>query len=379
MNFIKYNNIVLPNVSNYTQTLDTGLHTDVFVNYIDILFKKHIKKVCNINIPNLNEYFIEIYVADLTYKVSQNFQNILDKCKKSTKQFYIIPIHLRFPSNFENNSTNPYITTSGHSNTIIIDNKHGTIEFFEPHGKKYGGHLPFNTEKIIENIINQIFPLRGILYSFKNVYSSCPYPGVQKNDDFCLAWSLLFIEARLLNHSISTENIITIISSYKDILEYLKHYINYVKFQILTIKNTIKTQYEAFPTLPIINLSLTDVLDESILRNRIKLLLQEYTNVSNEIYNESSFERKQMLFNKRQIIFQELISYRKFTDFHEIFFEYFNEHHDRNKKRKITLLPFTTHNTNPFMGSTLPNFDIDTLLPNDSVVTSTLLPNDSVV
>lgn len=336
---IKINDIILPYVYDSTETEDIFLETEVFTNYIDILFKKE-TKLCKFNVPNINEYFIEIDVVNLSYKVPSNFYTFLKHCKDAKKKSFIIPIEINFPTNYESKS---FITKSRHANVVIIDNTN--IELFEPHGMKFSGNvLPYNTEEIIKKVIYKLFDemiLDGIMekkkYVFKNVYNSCPYPGVQKQDQFCLAWTLLFIELKLLNANISSERIIETISNYKDILTYLKYYITYVKNEILKRKK-VKKPHESYPETPLYDIKLTDIIDRNILEDRLKLLIKKYYVISNSINDQINtftklFSTRFNLTHERDLIFEELISYRKYERFHEMFFEYFNED-EGSKKRK---------------------------------------------
>lgn len=316
--------ITFPDVSDFDDIpIDlTYLPTDRFVNYINLLFKKYSYIVCNIDLENINEYFIEIDVVRLTYKISVKLLNTIEACKQNVHFFYIIPIHLRFPNQFEM-SNDPEITSSGHSNIVIINNNQFTIQLFEPHGVNYSGFtFDVNTKRIIEKVIKEIFPLEKSLYHFENLYEGgCPYFGVQRNDLFCLAWSLLLVELRLLNPFVTSESIIDVLSSYDydSNLKYLHNYINYISYQLYTNVLTGQvyiTNYEGYSTFNIKDIQLTDVIKEDVLVNRIQLLLDEYFRLQ---YLEDSEN-----ISKKQLIFEELISYRKYTYFHNVFFKYIN-------------------------------------------------------
>jgi hypothetical protein len=313
------NKALKPDVSRFLPLNLDALPTNIYVNYIDVLLLKYKNLVCNTtNISRLSEYFIEIDVANLTFKFSEHFKILLNNCKSTKKQIYIIPIHLRFPTTFETNG-NPDFITQGHSNTVIIDNKYHTIEFFEPHGGVYKGGLPFDTEKIIKHVLSYIFPSRTERYVFENVYSRCPSLGVQKNDNMCLAWSLLFIELRLMNRKWLASDIIIDISDLS--LDYLQRYLTYVMTQLN--QTNIKNTFYSYPETKIFGLSLNDVIPTEILTIRIKNLLEQYDFLS-QLLSLHLVEPLEFQ-NKRKIVFNELISYRNFDSFHDILINHFDK------------------------------------------------------
>jgi len=323
-----YNNLKYPNVNDFYPTVNYSLNSDIFVNYINRLFKNR-KSVCSINTDTINQHFIEIDVVDLTYKMSNNFYHQLNKCKSKNVRFIMIPINLRLPNTFENNLID--FKTTGHSNIIIIDNHNFTIELFEPHGKEYYGHLHYNLlfdiEKLIYTVILSILPTESAFYTFVNVYESCPYLGIQKDDSFCLAWSLFLAELKLLNPNINTTYIVTIISSWsRDFsINYIKKYIGYI--ETLNLQNN--KLISAFSDYSI-NLNLSDIINPELIKQRILYLLNTYTNINNEIkYNYifsspfSENKKNPVLKLKEKLIFNELTSYQTLPEFHNIFLNYF--------------------------------------------------------
>jgi hypothetical protein len=355
-NYLINNKLSAPDVRNYKETSLKSLPSNIFVNYIDILLNTHSELVCNIDLPNINEYFIEINVTNLTYKISNNFLLFLKSC---TKELFIIPINLRFPSTFET-TQNPYINTDGHSNIVIIDNKYQTIEFFEPHGIQYNGsNILYNIQLIIENVMTEVLPLESRFYTFKNVYSQCPYFGVQTNDSLCLAWSLLFIELRLINRKYLAEDIINIITTKlldKKALTlqvYLSKYISYVLDKINKLLSS-KQNYQSYPSNYLFNLNLNDIIvNPQQIRNRILLLLVEYNDISLQIKMDTILNNTndniEIRKNKRKIIFNELISYKNLEEFQDIFLNYFedtcNNNNNNNNNNKNNIMSI-----DPFMG-----------------------------
>ena len=268
--YVYYGNLKYPNVNNYNSTNSFFLTSDIFVNYVNKLFKNR-KSVCSFMSDTIDQHFIEIDVVNLSYKMSNNFKYYLNKCKQKDTRFFIIPINLRFVNKFENETNTK---TVGHSNVVIVDNKNFTIEFFEPHGKSYYGELDknllFDTEKLIKTVIFDILPSDHLLYYFSNVYEMCPYLGIQQDDGFCLGWSLFLIELKLLNPNITTSVIVLSISSWSRefSINYIKQYLGYI--ESLNLPNS--KMNVAFPEYKIF-LKLSDIINPQAIKQRIIFLL----------------------------------------------------------------------------------------------------------
>lgn len=346
MSYRKYKWLKYPNVSNYPSSDKIYLDNISYVNYIDTIFRK--QNICTIKLNEINEYFVNINTSDLTFSVSKKFEDYLHKCKENKKiQFYIIPIGLHFPNTFE--SYNIYNKTNGHSNVVIIDTINGVIEFFEPHGIYYKGNtVKYETELIIKTVISQILPLfspkNNNKYIFENVYSSCPYFGIQTNDSYCLAWSLFYTELRILNPDYTSQDIINILSEWDQLfrLEYIKKYISYIQDKSIYRKEIVynSVQQRKIGELVKDNLSspfnpsylfkplkLDNVVIKESLINRINVLLKKYQNLNNNI-KTSEFLNVDSTFiitlkQKLKVVFNELVSYQDYTGFYDYLLQFF--------------------------------------------------------
>ena len=296
-----------------------SLDSDKFVNYLDILQREFQETICETDVKTLEEYFLEINVANLTYKYSSSVFYKLTACNKP---IFIIPVNLRFPLPFDDDHDNDMDYTSGHSNVIIVDKEHRTIELFEPHGVQYSGSsIHYNTEMIIQTVFLEIFPEKRD-YTYINVHSACPIfgAGVQQNDLFCLAWSLLIIELRLLNIDILMSEIINTLIQDHYRLSYLKGYVSYVYNKLSNVKN-YKQMYKSYPDKTIENLTFTNIAPTQEVIERIIYLLKEYNNTS--LYLDI-FQAPELLKHRKRI-FNELISYRNFQGFDELLLQYFDK------------------------------------------------------
>jgi hypothetical protein len=271
----------------------------------------------------------------MTYKLSENFRRKLKQCAEEKIDLLTIPITLCYPNVYDLDSKQKFKTVK-HSNMIIIDNINKTIEFFEPHGITYKGYvLQFDTEKIIKSFLSNIGDVileQFLLYKFKNVFDICPYTSIQRNiDTFCLAWSLLFIELKLLNPVVTANDIIINITKLEDniLLDYIKRYVSYVKSTFKFVEPVI---IDAYPELPIMSLdnitnnfvdmNINDIVDNNALTERIKKLIDEFKKTELDILvkgldiNERSDIKE--LKRKRKLIFNELASYSNFKDFYNL-------------------------------------------------------------
>jgi hypothetical protein len=311
-------NILLPNLHQVEQSSSLFLPEDIFSNYLDkILFessKYYNNKICNINSIFYTDYFITIDFTDLLYKIPSVFINTLETCKlDSNIRYYIIPLRIEFTYK------------SAHSNLIIIDKYYKTIEFFEPHGTSFIGQQPYNIEEHIKNLLIQLFPLQTQYYRYINVHSNCPI-GLQSLQNIissksghCLAWSLLFINIRLLNIFLHPQNIIQYFNKHFKITEldiYIKRYISLLELsQVLIPAKTIpKFKYK-------LTLSNTE-------KNNIT---NEIISLSNQYLTELNNNKNKNVLDK---LFEKLMSYHKFPDFSNIFFNVITSN---NIKRKLSI------------------------------------------
>ena len=336
----KYKSLKYPDVYKYPSSNKIFLDNISYVNYIDTIFKK--QNVCTIKLNEINNYFVNVNISDLTFSVSQQLENYLNACKQNKKiQFYIIPIALLFPNTFESNELDIY--TSGHSNVVIIDTINGVIEYFEPHGINYqGNQVMYNTQLIIQTVISQILPLFSPKYNnkyiFENVFASCPYFGIQTDDSFCLAWSLFYTELRILNPQHTSQDIINDLSKWDRnyTLDYIKKYISYIQDKSVYRKNII---YNSVTTIKIgdkdINyppsyfkpLELNNVVETKSLITRINVLLYQYIKINNNLQTSKNLNLDSSyitnLNKKLKLIFNELTSYQDFPEFYNYLLTFF--------------------------------------------------------
>lgn len=332
--YSKYKWLKYPNVTKYNSSEKIFLDNISYVNYIDTIFRK--QNICTIKLNEINEYFIKINIGELTYSISNKFENYLHKCKENKKiQFYIIPISLNFPNTFESNTL---YNSTGHANVIIIDTINGIIEFFEPHGTYYkGNNVIYNTQLIIHTVISQILPLNN-QYIFENVFQSCPYFGIQQNDSYCLAWSLFYTELRILNPLKKSKDIIYILSEWERnyTLEYIKKYITYIQDKSVYRKNLIYNSVQENKigkiiykdSIPMFKpLQLDNIIIKETLINRINVLLREYIKI-NDTMKTTQFINvdENFILNLKQqlkLILNELTSYQDFTGFYDYLLTFF--------------------------------------------------------
>ena len=334
MSYSKYKWLKYPNITKYNSSDKLFLDNLSYVNYIDTIFRK--QNICTIKLNEINEYFVNINTSDLTYSISKKFENYLHKCKENKKiQFYIIPITLNFPTTFESNNS------SGHANVIIIDTVNGIIEFFEPHGMYYtGNNVMYNTPLIIKTVISQILPQNN-QYIFENVYQSCPNFGIQKNDSYCLAWSLFYTELRILNPDKKSKDIIEILSEWTrdSTLEYIKKYITYIQDKSVYRKDIVYNSVEQKKIGEIIYvdfiptmfkpLQLDNIIIKETLINRINVLLHEYIKI-NDTMKTTQFINVDHNFilnlkqkQKLKLILNELTAYQDASGFYDYVLTFF--------------------------------------------------------
>jgi hypothetical protein len=348
MKLTTYKWLKMPDVSEFKETDKIFLDKLVYVNYMDTIFRK--QNICSLQTTEINEYFLSINISSLTFKLSNKFRNYMSKCKNDPKiQFIIIPIALNFPNNFDNELDKLDNNINGHSNVIIIDTINNIIEYFEPHGEIYKGSVIFyDVQLIIETIIHQILPIEYHInrtnskYIFENVFKSCPnfnVSGIQTTDSYCLAWSLLYTELRLINSKYTSQDIINILNEIPnaDLLYYIKKYITFIQFKSKPRKNIIYDSANEFTIAnyilvdnkPILKpILLQDIIDQNSLKQRIDFLLNEYKEINNEI-NTSQYLNLDndyiiKLNKKLRLLFNELISYQSFPGFYNYLLKFFS-------------------------------------------------------
>lgn len=345
MRLTKYKWLKMPDVSEFNETDKVFLDKLVYVNYMDTIFRK--QNVCSLQTTEINEYFLSINLVNLTFKISNKFRNYISKCKGNSKiQFFIIPVALLFPKNFDGTSDNLDHNINGHSNVIIIDTINNVIEYFEPHGEIFKGSvISYNIELIIETVIRQILPIEYHVnrnnsnYIFENVFKSCPNfyepSGVQTTDSFCLAWSLLYTELRIINSEYTSQDIVSVLREIpkNDLLYYLKKYITFIQTKSKIRKNIIYdsvneikiADYLLIDNKPTIRpILLQNIVNINLLKKRINYLLNEYKRMNDEINTSENNEYIVNLNKKLKLLFDELISYQTFPGFYNFLLKFFS-------------------------------------------------------
>lgn len=316
-------NIVLPNLKLVEPSESLFLSEDIFSRYLDKIifdsFQHYETQTCLFESIFYSDYFITIDFVDFIYKIPNILLTSINNCTFNPSiSFYIIPIRLNLTYK------------DAHSNVVIIDNAYNTIEFFEPHGNIFKGFrtlTPYNIENHVKILLSRLFPLHFELYTFKNVQNNCPI-GLQTQQTIinpesghCLAWSLLFINVRIINLFINTEDIITYFNKNftpSDLNTYMKRYIGILEKNTLNINTKIPSHFKYHLQLS------KEELDN--IGDRIKLLTKQYL-------LELTVENNNTVINK---IFEELISYHKFSNFNDIFFKTINNYLNKFKSTKLS-------------------------------------------
>lgn len=340
MKYLDINNIKFPDITQYPLTDKLFLDNATFVNYIDTIFKK--QNICTINLKEIDEYFIEVNLENLTYKISQKFTDHISKCLiKKNVEYLIIPIALAFPKDFEDPIINDQNTSyrSYHSNVVIIDLFNNIVEFFEPHGIIYkGSKIIYNTEFVITSMFMEIFSNIGN-FTFKNVFNFCPNfgiwnrndVGIQQNDNFCLAWSLLFVELRLKNKNLTSETIINTLLSLPTnyTLDYIKKYISYIQTKPINKGSIFKSVLEIPIKINNQKIIMSDVVLVNDITTRVNYLLNNYISLtetykmSNELYL-SVFSIN--INTKMKLLFNELLSYQSTPGFYDYILQFLSNY-----------------------------------------------------
>ena len=172
------------------------------LGYFDLM-RPEIKRVYN-RIALLDKLIKELTSTNM--EGNDEFIKMILDC---TKPMIIIPIHLKFDDN-------------AHENMIIINKSLKTIEWYEPHGFKYGGDRNSSeySETIIINEFKKLFkPLKGYkIYSPSDLMTSCPlqsglqqynkylnevqtrdtvYGRITSPKGYCVAFSMILADIRM--------------------------------------------------------------------------------------------------------------------------------------------------------------------------------------
>ncbi|NDD53115.1 hypothetical protein EBZ39_04410 [bacterium] len=308
------NGVRIPFVQNLRPTSLKFLTEDIFVTYLDVLFKKKISKhVCSRKLIASNEYFVKLDIPSLIVNVSKTLMSRFNECAlDDSKKYFIVPLHIRFPSYYTVSDRVSDTQTIGHANTVLVDRTRKEIELFEPHGQFFKGHpVSLDTQAMIKEIVTRVLPFTQD-YVFKNVFSTCESLAPQKDDLYCLAWTLLYIELRLLNGNLDSSTVFGGFHEYFNTqsqkLNYIKRYITFVKGQIEKYPSREHNMYPDYD-FPISHLD-TFVVNPADFKVRLIGLMYLYSS------SQDTLQRQQIL--------NELLSYRKHSRFDDTFFNFFS-------------------------------------------------------
>lgn len=309
-------NILLPKIGNI-QTSSPFLYEEIFTKFfdkiiVDLYLSSVVNKneICLINSVFYTDYFITIDFVDLVYKIPRHFSDALTLCRNMHNiRFFVIPIKLIFSYK------------KAHSNVILIDTLKHRTEFFEPHGDRFQGDIPFDIENHIYTLIERLFPQQEGYdnindYDFVNVQNKCllGLQGLQSISDpksgHCLAWSLLFIHIKLINLHLDTDFIIDYFTKKFNPFELD----TYIKLYIGMLETTPYNNYKTIPNFKY-RLDLSPEELDSIKDKIINLTSTYMSNQSNPSISEQKIDE----------IYEELVSYHKTPNFDKLFFDTINE------------------------------------------------------
>jgi hypothetical protein len=355
------NKIIIPNITNFQPANDIFLLEQQFVSYLDRLLDQLVKNkafsIClnnnmferqriQTNIPTILDNFIHVDLSTFTIKISQQSLNYISSfC--TDKSLIVLPIKLSILNTQTNYSSTEQFSFDDvfnisiisqdiilsdfdetrthlyHSNFIIIDNINNTIEYYEPHGisMEHISTTLVNLPNLLEKTLKIYLPFIQN-HKLINASNTCilglgaqsMQQLVNPNVGHCLAWSLYFITLRILNHSltfkttIENESISEFLNRFlitnhssaelDDIIKRFISYVNLLPPTITTYSNNLQINIENY----------ISQIEYANIRNRIKLLANIFVNKQ---YNKS--------IKNMDKLFEELISYRKFPDFYNIF------------------------------------------------------------
>lgn len=326
--------IILPDLSNFQLSDRFFLDDTTFSECLDNIlfnfniFSKSSDRVCHTFFNKIEEYFLRINLTTFQISISVDTVSQINTCLNSSKlPIVILPVRLDFlniQSEYDmslqmDDSKNLY---TAHSNLIIIDKLHKTIEFFEPHGIILGHAYSniLNIESIIQKFVKNTFRLTN--YTFINISSRCPIGAqsiqslINPESGHCLAWSLYFIMVRLLN--------IYFAYGQESIFETINKIIT--SQDPTTIDKTIRqflSYIDSIVVLPIKFLNANNTYDisayienEVYIETRLRYLIKVY--FKNAIFYQNDFRK----------VFEEIISYKNIPNFDKIFIEEMNTSYD---------------------------------------------------
>ena len=193
-------------IKNTFKNIDTSLTTNFINNeiledfYISNGNEKYKNDFLNFEI---NWYYHRLFFPNNLKDIISNF------LKDDSKRYLIIPLGIG-------------LSNGAHANIIIYDKQNNEIERFEPYGSKYPpgfNYNPVNLDISIKKLLSNYFN-NELKYYAPNDYE--PKIGFQYLDSttyekeknigdpggFCAAWSLWYVEMRLINPDINRDDLI---------------------------------------------------------------------------------------------------------------------------------------------------------------------------
>lgn len=304
--------VILPDIQKLEPSISKKVSLSKFTQHLDtILSEINNASICNLSSLFISDYYIVIDFASLNYTIPVNFIKKLNDCKSNKEiRFIIIPIVLSF------------FDKSSHTNVLIVDNFNQSIELYEPHGIRYSGkELQFDIERHIIHLHNIILD-KKIKYSFKNVHAVCPLglqfrqSKVSRDSGHCVAWSLFFINVKLLNLSMNSEEIIHNLNEFSDIeLDLL------IKKYITLIENETERENKIHTNI-YYQLKLSEK-EEANIKMLIKEKINKYLEYldNNQLKRHHNGEPISFSFDTVSKLFNKFIIYSKFSFFHELYFK----------------------------------------------------------
>jgi len=141
----------------------------------------------------------------------RHIDNLLDCIKTTRDPVIIIPLRLEILYSGE---------PMGHQNMLIYRRDQNEIEHFEPHGGKQQSRSTYDLETILELLIEYISIYGNKKLTFVPSNQVCPTIGpqiletqikktVREGGGYCVLWSYLFAETVLLNPTIPSERVMS--------------------------------------------------------------------------------------------------------------------------------------------------------------------------
>lgn len=177
------------------------------------------------------EYCLSVHTAILAYlhepvSFRDLYHRILKCSKGGTKYLYMgffvgEKTLVTTPS-----GRNIYRPDNGHAMALLIDMDNRVFELFDPYGEHYDPNL-YSWIKEFVDYINEFG------YNFKYL-DNTEYPIqiqiITDNDNFCVYWSLMYIELRMLNPQLNRQDIIKYLTSFSkpQLLDRIRRYANMV-------------------------------------------------------------------------------------------------------------------------------------------------------